>query len=197
MQRPRKGKEDKKKGGGDENRLAEIFERTARRRSEKVQPEGDFRKIRYRRKEGRKEKSRLRLKQVLRLSAFSKRFPTADFRRCDRPFPARQRESRSLERAGEGPRKGRYEGESIVFRRDESRAESGNGRRKSPSGHVEETEEFCEIFLYPTQVTLSVSKKKLLRYTKCKCILNVIVNCPYSKAPQPTPFVERKNITSE
>jgi len=61
-----------------------------------------------------------------------------------------------------------------------------SGKRKS----------FCEIFLYPTQVTLSVSKKKL-RYTTCKCILNVTVNCPYSKAPQPTPFVERRKIMSE
>jgi len=62
-----------------------------------------------------------------------------------------------------------------------------DAERKYKPFLVEEAEEFCEIFLYPTQVTLSVSKKKRkkVRYTTCKRILNVTVNCPYSNTPHP------------
>lgn len=39
-----------------------------------------------------------------------------------------------------------------------------DAKRKREPFLVEEAEEFCEIFLYPTQVTLSVSKKKENKY---------------------------------
>jgi len=108
------------------------------------------------------------------------------FRRRDRSFPVRPRAT-ARSKSG-GVRK--------VQERRKSRSPLPGADRKRAGttllGHVEEAEQFCDIFLYPIQVTLSVSKKKekkeatTLHYA-CKRILNVTVNCPYSKAPPPLP----------
>jgi len=103
------------------------------------------------------------------------------FHRCDRSLLARSRFAR-IERKSNKNVNIRYGGERetgrIVFHAERKRAMT-TLLRPLP---LRRRKSFCEIFLYPTQVTLSVSKKKL-RYTTCKCILNVTVKCPYSKAP--------------
>ena len=126
-------------------------------------------------------------------SVFRKTFDGVFHRRHNRSFPARLRfkrkrsENVNIRGKKGGTAKSCPSSRRIMLSGNERRATLLRslplGRRKS----------FCEIFLYPTQVTLSVSKKKL-RYTTCKCILNVTVNCPYSKAPPTHAICREKKL---
>lgn len=95
---------------------------------------------------------RIRLKQ----SSFDFRRLPEDSRRASLDRFARFRLGREPRGSGEEIQWGER-GEIAVVNID--------AERKREPFLVEEAKEFCEIFLYPTQVTLSVSKKKRKKST--------------------------------